>query len=80
MKEMIKKIGESLVIKMRVVNMVRRNNEYIFDNNIRTNPFFSEFVGMTQMLKAMDIEYDIDYNEDVTQMTAITIMGTRFEV
>lgn len=80
MTEMIKKIGERLVIQMRVVNMVRRNNEYIFDNNIRTNPYHSEFAGMTQLLKAMDIEYEIDWNEDVTQMTAITIMGTRFEV
>ncbi len=80
MNKMINEIGNTLVIKMRVVNMVKRNKEYILDNNIRTNPFYSEFVGMTQMLKVMDIEYDIDYNEDVTQMTAITIMGKRFEV
>lgn len=80
MAEMIQKLGETLVIKMRVVNMVKRNNEYIFDNNIRTNPFYSEFIGMTQMLKAMDIEYDIAWNEDVTEMIAITIMGTRFDV
>lgn len=80
MAEMIRNIGSVLVIKMRVVNMVKRNNEYTFDNNIRTNPYYSEFAGMTQLLKAMDIEYEIDWNEDVTQMTAITIMGIRFEV
>lgn len=80
MTEMIKNLGEALVIKMRVVNMVKRNNEYIFDNNIRTNPFYSEFTGMLQALKAMNIECEVDYNKDVTEMTAITIMGIRFEV
>ena len=79
MREMIKKIGESMVIKMRVVNMVKKNNDY-FNSNIRTNPFYSEFVGMTQLLITMEIDFEIEWNEDVTQMTAITIMGTRFEV
>ena len=79
MREMIKKIGESMVIKMRVVNMVKENNDY-FNSNIRTNPFYSEFVGMTQLLITMEIDFEIEWNEDVTQMTAITIMGTRFEV
>ena len=77
---MIRNIGSVLVAKMRVVNMVKRNNEYIFDNNIRTNPFYSEFAGMTLALKAMGIDYEIDWNEDVTEMTAITIMGIKFEV
>ena len=68
-----------MVIKMRVVNMVKENNDY-FNSNIRTNPFYSEFVGMTQLLITMEIDFEIEWNEDVTQMTAITIMGTRFEV
>ena len=68
-----------MVIKMRVVNMVKKNNDY-FNSNIRTNPFYSEFVGMTQLLITMEIDFEIEWNEDVTQMTAITIMGTRFEV
>lgn len=80
MEEMIKNIGERLVIQMRLVNMVKRNKEYIFDNNIKTNPFFSEFTGMTLALKAMGIGYEIDWNEEVTEMTAITIMGIKFEV
>lgn len=80
MKEMIRKIGEYCVIKMRVVNMVLRNRDYIFDNNIRTNPFYSEFSGMLQMLKTMDFEFDVEWDEEVKQMTAITIMNQRFEV
>lgn len=80
MKEMIRKIGETCVIKMRVVNMALRNRDYIFDNNIRTNPFYSEFSGMMQMLKTMDFEFDVEWDEEVKQMTAITIMNQRFEV
>lgn len=76
--EMVKKIGELFVIKMRVVNLAKREGNY--KDNFRECPFYSEFVGMTLMLKTMDIGFDIDWNEDSTQMTAITIKGKRFEV
>jgi hypothetical protein len=35
---------------------------------------------MRQMLTAMDIEYSVDYDDNIEQMTAITILGTRFEI
>lgn len=76
MKEMINKIGETLVIKMRILN------DETFENypNKRNHPIQSEFTGMLQLLKTMDFDFEIDYNEDVTKMTGITIMSTRFEV
>lgn len=78
MNEMINKIGETLVIKMRVVNTAKRDGYY--EGNFRECPFYSEFVGMTKMLKTMDIDFEIDYDDSVTYMKAITVMGKRFEV
>ena len=79
MKEMIKNVGETAVIKMRLINSVRKSGEYA--NNIRKYPIYSEFYGMIQTLKCMDIEYDIEWNaEDLDEMTAIVILGQRFEV
>lgn len=78
MNEMFSNIGERLVIKARVVNLAKRENEY--SKNFRECPVYSEFVGMIEMLKTMQIDYDIDWNYDVTQMTSITVMGKKFEV
>ena len=35
---------------------------------------------MLQALKHMGIEFEIDYNDRVTQYTGIEIMGIKFEV
>lgn len=78
MNEMINKIGKRLVTQMRAVNTF--GNELVYDNNLRTNPFRSELAGMQNLLKAMDIEFDFEYNEDVTEFTAVILMGKRFTV
>lgn len=81
MSEMINNVGNRMVTKARLVNRVLKdwyNGE--MKSNLRSNPFYSEFQGMRQMLTAMDIEYSVDYDDNVEQMTAITILGTRFEI
>jgi hypothetical protein len=79
MKTMIKNVGETAVIKMRLINSVKKSGEY--ENNIRKYPIYSEFYGMLQTLKCMDIDFDIEWNSsNLDEMTAIVIMGTRFEV
>ena len=81
MTEMINNAGNRMVHKARLVNRVLKdwyNGE--LKDNLRSNPFYSEFQGMRQMLTAMNIEYSIDYDTNVEQMTAITILGTRFEI
>ena len=81
MTTMINNIGERMVVKARVVNQFMKDwLEGKEEGNLRRNPFYSEFRGMTEMLKAMEIEFDIEYDEDVVSMTAITIMGKKFEV
>lgn len=81
MTHMINNIGERMTTKARVVNDFMESwlagNE---EGNLRKNPFYSEFQGMCQMLKAMEIDFDIEYDEEVVKMTAITIMSKRFEV
>lgn len=76
--EMINNIGDRLVTKMRVVNLYKKNGEYA--DNFRKCPFYSEFVGMTQMLKTLGVDFEIDWDASVTQMIAVTVMGKRFEV
>ena len=76
--EMINNIGDRLTTKMRVVNLYKESGE--FADNFRKCPFYSEFVGMTQMLKTLGIEFEIDWDVNVSKMTAVTVMGKRFEV
>ena len=81
MNEMIKNIGERMTTKARLVNDFMASwlegNE---EGNLRRNPFYSEFQGMCQLLKAMDIDFNIEYDNEVTSMAAITIMGKTFVV
>jgi len=76
--EMIKEIGETMVTKMNLINRVKRTGEY--KDNMRKCPWYSEFYGMIQMLKIMNVNYDIDWNEDITEMIAITLNGQRFDL
>lgn len=78
MNEMITKIAERMITKMRIINTEVKDGRYA--NNMRKFPIYSEFIGMTQLLKTMDIDFEIEYDETVTDMTAIVIMGKRFEV
>lgn len=81
MKEMINNIGNRMVTKARLVNNVLESWESgEISGNLRSNPFYSEFQGMCQLLKAMDMEYDIQYESDAVRMTAIVIMGKTFAV
>jgi hypothetical protein len=81
MNAMINNIGERLVVKARVVNDFMESwlagKE---EGNLRRNPFYSELQGMLQMLKAMDIDFSIEYDNEVVKMTAIVVMGKKFEV
>lgn len=76
---MIERIGERMVNKMKLVNRERNVNKRY--KNIREFPTYSELYGMMQMLETMDMEYEIEFNpENTDEMTAIIIMGLKFEV
>ena len=81
MTEMINNIGARMITKARLVNRFMESwlagNE---EGNMRSNPYYSEFQGMCQLLKAMDMEYEIQYSDDVSKITAIVIMGKAFAV
>ena len=70
MTEMINKLGERMVIRMRVVNIFGLSGNRLAD----------ELHGMVEALQAMGIDFEFEYNDTVDQYTAITVMGTRFEV
>lgn len=80
MTTMINNIGDRMVSKARSVNFFIKDwLECKEEGSMRSNPIFSEFQGMKQLLKAMDIEFEIECNADL-QMTAIVIMGKTFKV
>ncbi len=78
MKRIITEIGEIMANKMALVNIERKHPTY--KDNIREYPIYSELYGMMQTLKAMDIDYDIEWNMEIDQMTSLTIMGIKFKV
>lgn len=83
MKEMIKNIGNVIIVRMRVCNIRMREwseDERRFTESRPLNKFDWELSGMLQALKHMGIEFEIDYNDCVTQYTGIEIMGIKFEV
>lgn len=79
-KEIIKNVADSMVILMKTINRKEREGRGEYKDSFRKFPFYSEFIGMTHMLKIMGIDFEIDFDETVTYMTAITISGERFEV
>ena len=70
MTKMIENLGNRMITLMRVVNIYGLSNNKLAD----------ELNGMTMALNAMEIEFEFDYSDDVTEYTAITIMGKRFEI
>lgn len=68
--EMINNLGERMVTLMRVVNI----------EGLSGNKLAYELNGMVMALKAMNIDYDFDFNNEVTQYTAVIINNIRFDV
>lgn len=65
----IEAIGNRLVTLGRCVNITGQSG----------NKFAHEFHGMLNLLMTVGVDYDIDWNQEVTKMTATTIGGERFE-
>ena len=83
MEKMINDLAERMLVKARVINMYERKwstDERRFTKSRELNKFDHEFSGMIQAIKAMGITIDIEYDENVVEMTAINLMGKKFLV
>lgn len=58
----------------RIVILGRCVNSFGFSNN----RFANEFRGMTSLLNAMGVDYDINWTDDASKMTEIIIEGQQF--
>ena len=76
-KTRLNEILHSMANKAALVNISKEDGEY---KNMRECPFYSELKGMELVLKMMGIEFDYEFNEDVTKMTAINSQGIRVEI
>lgn len=74
MNEMMKVMAERIASKIRIANIFVDNY-----SNKRECPFYSEWKGMEQALKAMGIDYEYEYNEDI-QVVAVIVMCQRVEI
>ena len=67
---MFNEMADRMAVTIRVMYL------YIdgFENK-RFCPFYSELKGMEMALKTMGIEYEYEYNDDVTKITSVTVQG-----
>lgn len=70
MTNMVNALAERMVILMRVVNI----------SGLSGNKLANELNGMFMAVRAMGIEYDLEYNPEVSQYTALILNGNRYEV
>ena len=83
MDEMINNIAKRMITKIRVVNLYTKEwsqDDRRFTESRKKNKFDFELSGMFQTLEAAGISFDVEYNTDVSEITAIIIMGTRYSV
>lgn len=71
MTEMMKAMAERIASKIRIANKFVDNY-----TNKRECPFYSEWKGMEQALKAMGIDYEYEYNENI-QIVAVIVSGQK---
>lgn len=71
MTEMMKAMAERIASKIRITNIFVDNY-----NNKRECPFYSEWKGMEQALKAMGIDYEYEYNEEI-KIVAVIVRGQK---
>lgn len=71
MTEMMKAMAERIASKIRIANKFVDNY-----NNKRECPFYSEWKGMEQALKAMGIDYEYEYNEEI-KIVAVIVSGQK---
>lgn len=82
MNKMINNIAEEMTTTARFVNDFFEKWIAGEENGAPgSNRFYSELMGMHRLLKAMDIDHELEHSDSGTmKITAIIIMGKRFEV
>lgn len=68
-KEMKKEIAERMIAKVRMYQMYKDN----YKENKRNCPFYSELVGIEEMLKLLGIEFEYTFDLDTMEITAVTV-------
>lgn len=76
----IHNLATAMLPKMAIINRAVKENDIDTLNNMRKFPFYSEFRGMVQTLKALGIDYEVHFDKDCRYMTAIEIEGIKFAV
>lgn len=83
MEEMLNNLAECMAIKIRIINVYNKGwatDERRFTEHRPANKFDHELTGMTHALKAMGIPFEFEYDADVVEITAVIIMGIRYDI
>jgi len=77
----IQKIGNRMVITIRVINISARDFKKTGSKEMRPlNRFDYEINGMVQMLKTLNCDVDFSYDDEVVECTGLSINGNNFIV
>lgn len=77
-KETLNEIIKTMAIKASLCNYEREAGA--FKDNFRTCPVYSELKGMELTLKLMGIDFDYEFSDDCSKITAIKAKGIRYDV
>ena len=83
MTEMLNNLAERMITKIRIVNTHRRfwaKDKRRFTESRPFTKIDHELTGMEHALKAMGIPFEYDFDDEVVEITAVTIMGNRYEI
>lgn len=75
--EKIMELGTVIANKICLTQVYKREGKY--SENLRELPFYSEWKGIEQTLKILGINFEYEYNSDVTEITAVILEGARFD-
>ena len=72
----IKELLNAMACKVRLLEIYKDQ----YKENVRECPFKSELVGMEETLKILGIEFEYEFNKEVTKITAIKAQGVTVEI
>lgn len=77
-KQTLNEIINTMAITAAMCNLYKSEGRY--KENFRECPFCSELNGMEMILKIMGVEFEYEFNDDCSKITAVKAQGIRVEV
>lgn len=83
MNEMLNNLAKRMTTKIQIINRYNEDwatDERRFAESRPCNRFDHELRGMEHAMRAMDIPFEYDFDDEMVKITAVVIMGNRYEI